>query len=155
MRVRTYVLSAQGLRRMPTAVWLGEVAIPQFANSRLKYIRAEHEWRDDALWLAIRGHFLDFDDFGKSYVPDRALANAVRLVEAHAAIDRQRRDTPGVLDAAPYRQVRLLRAESDWHPTDSEFKAIAADLLGSRRPKGTGPIPFLRDEPPASSEQTI
>jgi hypothetical protein len=74
------------------------------------------------------------------------MMNAYQLVEAYEAIERERLEQSKVADIGLRRRHNQLRSSMQWTLSAEEQEAIAADLLGSDRPKGTKPIPLLRSD---------
>jgi len=144
--VRTYLLTDDGLRRVTTnALFVKrDLRLPQYAGSRQKAIQAVYEWRAGRLFLKVTGTYLDFDQNGRQFVSRESLMHASATVGISGQIELQRRNTPAVADFDSYRQLRALRAEASWEPSEKDRELVAADLLGSARPPGTKAIPILK-----------
>jgi hypothetical protein len=152
MRVRFYVATDAGLRRLPRDALQERVSYPQFAATRQKTIQATYEWRAGQLYLAIRGQYLDFDDHGAITVPASELRAVSEFVHVSGEIELQRANDPTVVRADHYRRIKELKGELAWKPSDDDLEAITSDLLGPSRPKGTKAVPILKANRAAVSD---
>jgi hypothetical protein len=144
MLIRFYVATEEELRRLPHNALEERVSYPQFAGTRQKAIQATYEWRSSQLYLAIRGHYLNFDDHGTITVPASELRAAWEVVHVAGAIELQRANDPTVVRADHYRRIKELKGEREWKPSEDALEVITIDLLGPSRPKGTKAVPILK-----------
>jgi hypothetical protein len=155
---RFYLITSEGRLRIPVHVIDGLTPVPQYAGTRQREIVAIYECRGASLFLDVRGHYVRFDRRGVCEVSDEDLARAAGLMQVSDEIELQRRENPIVANADLYRRAKKLRSEGQWQPTQEDFAAVTADLMGRSRPPGTKSIPILKPlkrtpHPPADGRQ--
>lgn len=144
MGFRFYVFTNEGLRRIAREVFESRVSLPQFANTRQRTVEAVTQRRDGRLFARTYGTYSEFDADGFICVPLGTMLSAYQLVEVSEAIERERLEQPKVAEIGLRRRHNQLQSSMQWALSAAEKEAIAADLLGSDRPRGTKPIPLLR-----------
>ena len=100
--------------------------------------------RTGRLFARTYGTYSEFDVDGRFCVPLKTMLSAYQLVEAYEAIERERLEQSKVAEIGLRRRHNQLQSSMQWTLSAAEQGAIAADLLGSDRPRGTKPIPLLR-----------
>ena len=120
--------------------------LPQYAGTQQKTIQATYEWRGGHLFLEVRGSYTNFDEDGLEYVAEKQLSDAANLFSVSEQIELQRSTIPQIADASLYRRVKELKARNRWKPSNANFDAITADLLGASRPAGSRAIPVLKPQ---------
>jgi len=147
--IRFYISTNEGLRRVATKALIEKEGVfPQFAGTRQKMVEVITQRRDGDLLFRASGVYADFDQDGRFYVSMSSMVTASRMVEAHGAIEKERLKSPDVRDLGLRRNWKDLKDKTRWEISAEEREAIAADLLGSDRPRGTRAIPLLKVEYP-------
>lgn len=144
MGFRFYVCTDEGLRRIAREVFENRASLPKFANTRQRTVEAVTQRRDGRLFARSYGTYSEFDADGYLCVPLKEMLSAYQLVEASEAIEREQLEQPKVAEIGLRRRHNKLQNSMRWTLSAAEQAAIAADLLGSGRPRGTKPIPLLR-----------
>jgi hypothetical protein len=147
MKFRFYVVTDEGLRRVPLKVLEERLAAPQLTAARQKAIEVLYEWRADRLYLKASGQYLSFDDRGVIYVPTDDLRTAMEVVSTANEIARERLRNSKVASLDLRRRDKGLTSELGWPVSQAELRQIEADLMGSDRPVGTSAIPVLKTTP--------
>jgi hypothetical protein len=144
MRVRFYIVSKKGLRRLRLNVFNKKVPLPQFAGTRQKVIAVQYERRADRLLLSASGSYYSFDKNGCFVVPPEELQDMAECTFwLPDAIRREQANSPKVTNLELHRRFRRLKGEQMWAVSEEYRRAIKMDLLGSARPTGSRAIPLL------------
>lgn len=144
MGLRFYIVDERGLKRISQDVVFERSPFSQFADTKQQVIHAHYEWKGGRLLFKLLGTYLSFNSNGFVYLPDAELINAMNLVRASGEVERARVERPRIASLDLHRRVRTLRDEGQWKPSKEHEEAIAADILGSKRPPGTSSIPMLK-----------
>jgi hypothetical protein len=144
MKYRFYVVTDQGLRRLPLKALDGQLAAPQLASTRQKLIQVVYEWRGTRLFLNANGLHLSFDDGGVAHPSVEEVRSVVEVASVADQIMHERLKTPKVASIRLRQEERELMRGLAWAVSPAEVELISYDLREGPRPAGTSAIPFLK-----------